>query len=203
MTPLLFMGQEWAASTPFQFFTDFEPQLGALVIEGRRREFRAFPGFASDAAAERLPNPQAASTFEASRLKWEEQSQPEHASPLALHRALLKLRATHPALRASNAGTCDATAIDDDTILVNRPDPAAATGTRFLVCIRLRGAGRVPLDLRGTSSWRVVLSTEDDRFAPDPEPIRIEDGLAAVSFSRPGALMLSVDPNRSSSRDAR
>ena len=42
MTPLLFMGQEWAASTPFQFFTDLEPELGSLVTDGRRREFSNF-----------------------------------------------------------------------------------------------------------------------------------------------------------------
>ena len=53
MTPLLFMGQEWAASTPFLFFTDFEPELGARVAEGRRREFADFPAFATPEAARR------------------------------------------------------------------------------------------------------------------------------------------------------
>ena len=50
MTPLLFMGQEWAASSPFQYFTDLEPGLGALVTEGRRREFEDFPEFTDPAA---------------------------------------------------------------------------------------------------------------------------------------------------------
>src|SRR5262249_3277947 len=41
-TPLLFMGQEWACSSPFRFFTDHQPELGRMVTEGRRREFRHF-----------------------------------------------------------------------------------------------------------------------------------------------------------------
>ena len=69
MTPLLFMGQEWAASTPFTFFTDFEARLGDAVVEGRKKEFAAFPEFSDALASERIPNPQADTTFEASRLR--------------------------------------------------------------------------------------------------------------------------------------
>src|SRR2546430_103113 len=82
-----------AASTPFLFFTDFEPDLGRKVVEGRRREFRDFPGFGSPGAAERIPDPQADQTFEASRLRWSELSAPRHANSLELHRTLLALRA--------------------------------------------------------------------------------------------------------------
>ncbi|HEU0302613.1 MAG TPA: malto-oligosyltrehalose trehalohydrolase, partial [Longimicrobium sp.] len=62
-TPLLWMGQEWAASTPFQYFTDHPAELGKLVTEGRRREFGRFSAFADPAVRERIPDPQAASTF--------------------------------------------------------------------------------------------------------------------------------------------
>ena len=55
MTPLLFMGQEWAADTPFQYFTDLEPGLGQQVTEGRRREFADFPEFSNEAARDRIP----------------------------------------------------------------------------------------------------------------------------------------------------
>jgi maltooligosyltrehalose trehalohydrolase len=54
-TPLLFMGQEWAASTPFLFFTDHPPELGRLVTKGRRREFRRFTAFADPSSRERFP----------------------------------------------------------------------------------------------------------------------------------------------------
>ena len=88
MTPLLFMGQEWAASTPFRYFTDHEPALGRLVTEGRRREFKDFPEFAAEGAEARIPDPQAVATFEASRLQWNERNRGEHKRVLALYRRL-------------------------------------------------------------------------------------------------------------------
>src|SRR5207302_1405895 len=62
-TPLLFMGQEFAASTTFQFFTDHNPELGRLVTEGRRTEFKSFSAFSDPKTRERIPDPQAESTF--------------------------------------------------------------------------------------------------------------------------------------------
>jgi maltooligosyltrehalose trehalohydrolase len=86
-TPLLFMGQEWAASTPFRFFTDHHPALGQQVREGRKREFAYFPGFSGD-----VPDPQAEGTFRASTLNWDERDEAPHARMLRLHHHLLALR---------------------------------------------------------------------------------------------------------------
>jgi maltooligosyltrehalose trehalohydrolase len=91
--PLMFMGQEWAASTPFLFFTDFGPELGPTVTEGRRREFAGLPQFADPAARERIPDPQDPATMRASTLRWAERAEPAHAAALALHGELLALRA--------------------------------------------------------------------------------------------------------------
>jgi maltooligosyltrehalose trehalohydrolase len=102
MTPLLFMGQEWAASTPFCYFTDHEAELGALVTQGRRREFAHFEAFASDAARASIPDPQAALTFERSRLRWSERVEDEHARVLALYRAALALRRADRVLRVAS-----------------------------------------------------------------------------------------------------
>ncbi len=93
--PLLFMGEEWAASTPFLFFCDFEPELAKLVTEGRRREFAASPQFSDPAVRETIPDPSARTTFEASRLRWEERGAPQHAAALAFTTALLQARARH------------------------------------------------------------------------------------------------------------
>lgn len=100
MTPLLFMGQEWAASTPFCYFTDHEPDLGRLVSAGRREEFKHFRAFADPAVRAAIPDPQARSTFESSRLRWSEREHAPHARVLALYRDLLTLRRTDPVLRA-------------------------------------------------------------------------------------------------------
>ena len=92
--PLLFMGEEWAASTPFLFFCDFEPELAHLVTEGRRREFAGFPQFADPRARETIPDPAARETFERCVLHWDERRAEPHRSMLAHYRSLLSLRKT-------------------------------------------------------------------------------------------------------------
>jgi maltooligosyltrehalose trehalohydrolase len=102
MTPLLFMGQEWAASSPFQYFTDHEPELGRLVAEGRRSEFQQFAAFSGPEARARIPDPQDEQTFLRSRLCWRERDEQPHAGMLALYRALLVLRRSDPVLRRAD-----------------------------------------------------------------------------------------------------
>lgn len=87
-TPMLFMGEEWGTRTPFQFFTDHEEEdLARSVSEGRVREFA---GFGWD--ADEIPDPQAAETVEASRLRWDELNEAEHIHMLAWYQALTALR---------------------------------------------------------------------------------------------------------------
>jgi 1,4-alpha-glucan branching enzyme len=90
--PMLFMGEEFAAETPFLFFCDFEKDLAAAVTNGRRNEFARFAAFANPAARERIPDPSAAETFEASRLDWASVKQQSHAEWLSFYRELIKLR---------------------------------------------------------------------------------------------------------------
>jgi malto-oligosyltrehalose trehalohydrolase len=99
--PMLFMGQEWDCPQPFCFFCDFGPELGVLVSAGRRQEFARFPAFASEAARARIPDPQAESTFLASRLDWAGLIDPEGQAALVRHRGLLAVRRRHiePLLR--------------------------------------------------------------------------------------------------------
>ncbi len=86
--PMLFQGEEWGASTPFLYFTDYqEPELAAAVGEGRCREFAAF-GWKTD----EVPHPQARETFEQSKLNWNELSRPTHAELLDWHKKLIHLR---------------------------------------------------------------------------------------------------------------
>jgi maltooligosyltrehalose trehalohydrolase len=90
--PLIFMGEEFGAATPFLFFCDFGDELSAAVREGRRKEFERFPQFRDPAAAAAIPDPCAAGTFERSRLDWASIVEPPHAEWLALYRRLLALR---------------------------------------------------------------------------------------------------------------
>jgi maltooligosyltrehalose trehalohydrolase len=187
-TPLLFMGQEWAASSPFLYFTDHEPELGRKVTEGRRREFEAFPEFADGESRRQIPDPQAASTFEASRLRWEEAAREPHAGVLRLHRALLAMRRRGGAL--SGLQPADARALDDHTVEIVRP-PEGAEGPVTAV-VRLRGEGTVRTGGGRHGEPVVLLSSEEADYQADPRPVAVEpDGDAwRITFARPGGVVL-------------
>ena len=104
--PMLFMGEEFAAATPFQFFCDFQGKLATAVTEGRRREFAGFREFASPAAQARIPDPNNQSTFERCKLDWDCLNQPQHKAWLEYYQQLLTLRRTHivPHLSGIRAG---------------------------------------------------------------------------------------------------
>ena len=90
--PMLFMGEEWGASTPFTFFCDFEGDLAGLVTDGRRAEFAKFPEFSDPATRDRIPDPNAPKTFDLSKLDWNERETPEHTAWLNFYRELLRVR---------------------------------------------------------------------------------------------------------------
>src|SRR5690606_26998131 len=92
MVPLLFMGEEWGAREPFLFFTDHHDELARAVCEGPRSEFADFAAFAEPKNRERIPDPNAAETFAASRLDAAARLEPGHREWLDLHRNLLRLR---------------------------------------------------------------------------------------------------------------
>jgi len=77
-TPMLFMGEEFGAKTPFQYFCDYEGELAQAIRDGRRAEFKHFSAFTNQ-STQSIPDPIARSTFERSRLDWSEREHPEHA----------------------------------------------------------------------------------------------------------------------------
>lgn len=90
--PMLFMGEEFAAATPFLFFCDFGPELAAAVTAGRRREFGRFARFADPAVRERIPDPNDEATFRQSCLDWNSLTQAPHSRWHAFYCELLSLR---------------------------------------------------------------------------------------------------------------
>jgi maltooligosyltrehalose trehalohydrolase len=199
-TPLLFMGQEWAARTPFLYFTDHTEELGRLVTEGRRKEFRHFAAFSDPAARDRIPDPQAPDTFEASRLRWDETEAGEQAAMLRLHRRLLWLRQEMRDWRSAAQGG-SGLAPADWAIEALPPGGVAilrqsADGALCAV-IRLTGAGRLALDAAGAVGrraagrrWEVLLTTEDEDFSPNAQPVQVElSDPPAVTFAGPAAVL--------------
>lgn len=169
-TPLLFQGQEWAASTPFLFFTDHNQELGKLITQGRRQEFAHFTGFSGDT----VPDPQARATFEQSKLNWAELDQPGHQEILALYRALLVLRQSLAVLHDPHRANFKALKIDQDSVAFryygseDQPD--------LLVVVNLKG----PLDfnlaeavigqLPAKRQWEARLTTDDPAYG-GPQPL--------------------------------
>ena len=171
--PMLFMGEEWGASTPFPFFCDFAEPLASAVREGRRSEFARFPEFADPRARERIPDPIAIETFRSAKLDWDEASRGMHAESLARYRRLLEVRHREimPLLdRIDGAGRVE-------WIGALRPAPPNAFSLRVRWSI---GGDRATLVLEanlgdracegfGVSSGRalwVESQAEGDRFGP-------------------------------------
>ncbi len=91
--PMLFQGEEFASSAPFQYFSQHEdPELAKSVSEGRKKEFSYFGWKPED-----IPDPQEKVTFENSKLKWDEIRQAEHANMLDWHKQLIELRRSNTA----------------------------------------------------------------------------------------------------------
>jgi maltooligosyltrehalose trehalohydrolase len=156
MTPLLFMGQEWGARSPFLYFTDHAPELGRLISQGRREEFKCFTAFARPEVRQRIPDPQEASTFERSRLSWAERDQPEARQTLDLYRALLALRRSDPVLKQVTRDGLWAES-RDELLLIKRSN---RSGTRLLL-LNLGGSA-VVLDGHQEWSGQVLLASDGD-----------------------------------------
>ena len=118
-TPMLFQGEEWGTTTPFQYFTDHDdPELGRAVSEGRRNEFSYFGWDPAD-----VPDPQDRSTFERSKLDWSEFDDDIHRSMSDWYRELIGLRRAFPCLSDPRLDRIDVEVdADTQTLTVRRGD---------------------------------------------------------------------------------
>jgi maltooligosyltrehalose trehalohydrolase len=185
--PMVFQGEEWAASTPFQYFTDHrDRELARAVSEGRREEFAAFGWDPED-----VPDPQAPETFERSRLDWTELEREPHAGLLAWYRALIRARRQIPALRD---GLLDRVRVLFDEaerwIIVDR-------GAAVLAC----NLGDRPLRLpapRGDA--RIVLASPAD-VRLDGEGLHLPAQAVCLSVVGPGDAGVAREPRAGSRRE--
>ncbi|MBI1874601.1 MAG: malto-oligosyltrehalose trehalohydrolase [Acidobacteria bacterium] len=185
-TPLLFMGQEWAASTPFLYFTDHNPALGEQVTRGRRQEFTRFARFADPSAIDRIPDPQSPATFDASRLRWEEIDREPHDRVLRFYRRLLALRRETGVVPGFSRAFVEV--LDDRQIVI----ALRRGGLAAIVCLRgpaEGGEGRsiaLPAWAAGTTS----IDSEDPQLCLDPCPIVRTHTPPAICFQRAGAIVI-------------
>lgn len=157
-TPMLFMGQEWAARTPFPFFTDLPGEVGENLARSRLREFRERGALYSAEMLAQMPDPQAPSTFQAAKLNWTEREQPEHRCILALYRECLRLRATHPIFQSPSRDRWSVDKLRDTTLALHWRDRAG----EWLLTVSVVTAAT--LEPAGPGEWELVLSSNDRRF---------------------------------------
>jgi maltooligosyltrehalose trehalohydrolase len=169
-TPMLFMGEEWGAATPWQFFTSHpEPELGRATAEGRIGEF-AEHGWDPDV----VPDPQDPETFTRSKLDWSEPEREPHRRVLAVHRALLALRRAHPELLDADLARMAVSWDDDERWLVVHRGP-------LRVVANLSAEQRaVELDRRAGE----VLFATADGVAADGATVTVPGETAAVVATR-------------------
>ena len=170
-TPLLFMGQEWGATSPFCFFTDHPEALGKAVTKGRRNEFRHFKAFSQPDAILSLPDPQALSTFVSSKLNWEERNLQPHAGILGLYRDLITLRKTEPALQGKLNSTFEVEALGQNILTLKRQ---TADKFSLLIVACLKGKGKVIIGIHPATQpplgkrWDLLWTTQDVHFTDTP-----------------------------------
>jgi maltooligosyltrehalose trehalohydrolase len=160
-TPMLFMGQEWAASTPFLYFTDMPKEIGDAIRKGRRAEFLQTK-FATDADIDQMADPQDEKTFLRSKLDWSELDRPEHRSVLDLYRAGLKLR--REIFGPGNPPRETWTTRAEERAVVIRYE---VNGRAISVYHHLAGPSRVP-------PGRILLRSNATEFGGDLDPSQPE-----------------------------
>jgi maltooligosyltrehalose trehalohydrolase len=181
-TPMLFQGQEWASSRRFRYFADHHPELAALVRKGRAEFMAQFPSAASPAVQSLLPDPAARGTFESSWLDWGERDGERGRQSLALHSALLRLRAADPLIRAVNAGAArfDGAVLGPQCFLLRyfAVEPKAdhsGAGDRLLLVncggeAELAVAPEPLLAPPHARRWQIILGSEDPSFGGAGNP---------------------------------
>ena len=170
-TPMLFQGQEFAASTPFLYFADHQPELAALVAKGRAEFLRQFPSIASEDAASLVPSPELEDTFRRCQLDFADCE--KHAEVFAMHRDLIRLRKDDPLLGKALRGTFDGAVLGESAFVLRFF--GKALDDRLLVVnlgthVHLDPAPEPLLAPPPGCAWELAWSSEDPRYGGGGTP---------------------------------
>ena len=164
-TPLLFMGQEFLASTRFTFFADHQGELRAQVHAGRRKFLQQFRAYADAAVQRSIADPAAPATFASCKLDWNEAAL--HEQPLALHRDLLRLRREDPVISLLESAAIDGATLCESAFVLRWFN--AEHGDRLMVVnldreLILDPAPEPLLAPVMKTLWEPLWSSEDFRY---------------------------------------
>jgi maltooligosyltrehalose trehalohydrolase len=170
-TPMLFQGQEFAASTPFLYFADHKPELALLVAEGRAQFLQQFPSIASEDAATLVPSPELDDTFQRCKLDFADRER--NAEVLLMHRDLIRLRKRDPLLGKAPRGTFDGAVLGESAFLLRFF--GRALDDRLLIVnlgthVHLDPAPEPLLAPPPGCEWELAWSSEDPRYGGGGTP---------------------------------
>lgn len=172
-TPMLFQGQEFAASTPFLYFADHQPELATAVAQGREVFLSQFPSIASSPEVRALiPNPELEETF--LRCKLDHAERDQHPEMIALHRDLIALRKATPLITCGLRGSCDGAVLGDAAFVLRYFDEAQ--DDRLLIvnlgpALHLDVAPEPLLAPTNGAPWDILWSSEDPQYGGAGMPL--------------------------------
>jgi maltooligosyltrehalose trehalohydrolase len=195
-TPLIFMGQEWRSSSPFLFFSNHGGELGRQTGEGRKLEFERKGLNTEGRDLSEMPDPEADSTFERSKLYWGEIDNLEHAQVLNLYQQCLRLRRTRLGDSCRSRKNWTVQAVKGVVCVRYWP----AQGASLLLLVDLEGGAVLSTesDLSAPpadGSWKVLLHSNEVCFGGGESLIRpgaLIGPHASIYFSEPGAILLEA-----------
>ena len=171
-TPLLFMGQEWAATTPFPFFCELPGAVGAAMKRHRLEEFQRPGAGYSAVMLARMPDPQAETTFHSAKLNWAEREQPSHAAVLALYRECLRIRAANPIFQSAPRSSWRMERAGDRAVMLTWSEAPV----RWALVVSIYAG--VSLQPPGRPGWELALSSNEDRFGGQSDRVWVGPGAA-------------------------
>jgi maltooligosyltrehalose trehalohydrolase len=200
-TPLLFQGQEFAASSPFQYFADHSGPLSELIHKGRLKELSQFPSHSNSEMQGVMNDPADRKTFEKCKLDWSQQSKGWHTKIHQLHKDLLEMRRTDPVFNRLNCrDQLDGAVIGPNAFLLRY---FCDQGDRLVLInlgndLHLRVLPEPLLAAPAGMRWEVLLSSESPRYGGTgiaPFDVRGQDWrLPGVNLELPGRCAIVLKP---------
>jgi maltooligosyltrehalose trehalohydrolase len=164
-TPMLFQGQEFAASSPFFYFADHQEELAKLVSKGRAEFLAQFRSLATAETQAGLPDPADPQTFERSKLDLSERE--THAGVYLMHRDLLRLRREDAVFRAQRAGGVDGAVLGDECFVLRffgEDGDDRLLVVNLGIDLHLDPAPEPLLAPPEAMEWQTLWSSEDPRY---------------------------------------
>lgn len=164
-TPMLFMGQEFAASNPFVFFTDHEKELAPLIKEGRKKFLSQFPAYTTKKETAKIPDPNIEKTFQLCKLDFSERK--KHKAAYQFHQDVMRLRKDDPVISKQERKSIDGAVLSPDTMVLRYFDEEEGDRLLLVNLGKETTISPIPEPLLASpadSSWQLKWSSDDRRY---------------------------------------